>query len=122
MKLKLFFQFLIRIDQAVGGRISKELTKIESPISGRLFSGLAGGAGYAAGGVPGAAAGALAPLAVEEVLRRYQLSNRVQSALAQPKITYKPSTNDALFSRIAALVAAKQQADKEAGIRQALHN
>jgi hypothetical protein len=90
---------------AVGNRISKEITKIESPIVGRLFSGVAGGAGYAAGGLGGAAAGLAAPIALEEFVRRFQLSGHVQRKLAQPVYTYGQSQNDRAAAFMSQLVA-----------------
>lgn len=100
-------------NQAVGGTISKESTKIQSPIVGRLFSGIGGGIGYSAGGAPGLAAGVAAPILIEEAVRRYQLSRMVQNRLAQPRLEYSPSGGDETFRRIAAILGAQASNSNE---------
>lgn len=90
---------------AVGNGVSKEATKIQSPIVGRLFSGIGGGIGFKAGGYPGLVAGVAAPVIAENLIRKAQLSKAVQSRLAQPRVTYNPSVNDGIAAFFAQLAA-----------------
>ena len=92
---------------AVGPSISKEATRIQAPFISRLFTGLGATTGYAAGGVPGAVAGVMAPDLLETGARNFQLSRAVQSRLAQPKVTagYQP---DSIMAEVIARQATMQ--------------
>jgi hypothetical protein len=88
-------------NKAAGSAVSREASNVPQGWIGRLSPTFGAGVGFSAGGVPGMILGGAAPVAAEEIARRYQLSRARQSRLAQPTITRAPGQGDELLARVA---------------------